>query len=219
MTIKDNTAWSCSHGVERWKSDCGCQSGQHPEWRQEWRAPLRDALDWLRDTLAPAYEKQAGRLLTDPWEARDAYIDVLLDRSPESIDRFFEVHQQRVLDASSRTRALKLLEMQRQAMLMYTSCGWFFDDLSGIETVQVIAYAGRAVQLAAELFIDDIEAAFVAKLALAKSNIPKHGRRREDLHPMGQTLPRASQKSRGPLRHQFVFRGLPRNGDPLLLHA
>jgi len=175
VAIKDHTAWSCSHGVERWKSDCGCQSGQHPEWRQEWRAPLRDALDWLRDTLAKAYEEQANRLLTDPWEARDAYIDVLLDRSPETIDRFFDVHQHSALDASSRTRALKLLEMQRQAMLMYTSCGWFFDDLSGIETVQVIQYAGRAVQLAAELFTDDIEAAFVAKLALAKSNIPKHG--------------------------------------------
>ena len=174
VEIKENTAWSCSHGVERWQSDCGCQSGQNPHWHQKWRAPLRSALDWLRDALAEGYSRQAGSLLRDPWEARNAYIDVILDRSPESVTRFLARHQRVVLGEAQQTRALKLLEMQRQAMLMYTSCGWFFDELSGIETVQVIQYAGRAVQLAADLFEDDTEAAFVAKLAQAKSNIPKH---------------------------------------------
>jgi alpha-amylase/alpha-mannosidase (GH57 family) len=174
VDIKENTAWSCSHGVERWKSNCGCNSGQHADWHQEWRAPLREALDWLRDTLAAGWEKQAGRLLTDPWEARNGYIEVILERTPESVERFLTRHRRKALSAADRTRALKLLEMQRQAMLMYTSCGWFFDELSGIETVQVIQYAGRAVQLAAELFDEHIEGAFVEKLARARSNIPKH---------------------------------------------
>ncbi len=174
MDIKENTAWSCAHGVERWRSNCGCNSGQHADWHQEWRAPLRDALDWLRDSLAAAYEKDAGRLLTDPWEARDAYIEVVLERTPEAVERFLKRHRRRALRKAERIRVLKLLEMQRQAMLMYTSCGWFFDELSGLETVQVIQYAGRAVQLAAELFEDQVEETFVDKLALAKSNIPKH---------------------------------------------
>jgi len=174
VEVKENTAWSCAHGVERWRSDCGCNSGQHADWNQSWRAPLRDALDWLRDHLGAAYEKDAGRLLADPWEARDAYIEVILERTPEAVERFLKRHRRRALKTTERTRVLKLLEMQRQAMLMYTSCGWFFDELSGLETVQVIQYAGRAVQLAAELFEDRIEEAFVEKLALAKSNIPKH---------------------------------------------
>lgn len=174
VEIKENTAWSCVHGVERWKSDCGCHSGRRLEWNQGWREPLRVALDWLRDTLAEAYTETAGRLFTDPWQARDDYIEVILDRSTASIGRFLKQHLKMPPDETSRIRALKLLEMQRQAMLMYTSCGWFFDELSGIETVQVIQYAGRAVQLAEELFEAEIEAPFLEKLALAKSNIPKH---------------------------------------------
>ncbi len=67
-----------------------------------------------------------------------------------------------------------MLELQRHAMLMYTSCGWFFDELSGLETVQVIQYAARAVQLARELWNDDVESGFVDLLARAKSNIPEH---------------------------------------------
>ncbi|MEJ2476667.1 MAG: DUF3536 domain-containing protein [Desulfobacterales bacterium] len=175
VEIKENTAWSCAHGVKRWKSDCGCQSGRRPDWNQRWRGPLRNALDWLRDALAEAFVENSRDLFADPWQARDDYIDVILDRSPENIDRFLDRHMTVSPDAANRIRALKLLEMQRQAMLMYTSCGWFFDELSGIETVQVIQYAGRAVQLAEELFESEIEGPFKEKLAAAKSNIPKHG--------------------------------------------
>jgi hypothetical protein len=174
VEIKENTAWSCAHGVARWTSDCGCHSGRKQEWNQGWRAPLRSALDWLRDTLAEVYTEHTGRLFVDPWQARNDYIEVILDRSPETIDRFLTRHQAFPLDETSRRRALKLLEMQRQALLMYTSCGWFFDELSGIETVQVIQYAGRAVQLALELADTDIEGPFLEKLALAQSNLPKH---------------------------------------------
>jgi alpha-amylase/alpha-mannosidase (GH57 family) len=172
--IIENTAWSCAHGVDRWKGDCGCNSGMNPGWNQAWRAPLREALDWLRDTLAPLYENKGRELLKDPWAARDAYIHIVLDRSPETIGRFFTQHAARELPEGDRIRALKLLELQRHAMLMYTSCGWFFDELSGIETVQVIQYAGRALQLSEELFGDTLEAQFLERLERAKSNIPEH---------------------------------------------
>jgi alpha-amylase/alpha-mannosidase (GH57 family) len=174
VEIKENTAWSCAHGVERWKSDCGCNSGQRLDWNQAWREPLRIALDWLRDALSEVYQEKAAGLLDDPWQARNDYIDVILDRSPENIQRFLERHASASLDDPKRTRVLKLLEVQRQAMLMYTSCGWFFDELSGIETVQVIQYAGRAVQLVNDLTDPAIEEAFLEKLAAARSNIPKH---------------------------------------------
>ncbi|HTK95896.1 MAG TPA: DUF3536 domain-containing protein, partial [Terriglobales bacterium] len=167
-----NSSWSCTHGVERWRADCGCNSGGRPDWSQKWRQPLRLALDWLRDELAAPYDRHARELLRDPWAARDEYISVVLDRSDASLDRFFAEHAARELRPHERTRALELLELQRHAMLMYTSCGWFFDELTGIETVQVIEYAGRAVQLAQKLYRDPgIEKQFVDRLAQAHSNL------------------------------------------------
>jgi len=175
VEILPNTSWSCVHGVERWRSNCGCNSGGHGNWNQEWRAPLREALDWLRDSLATPYAETTAALLKDPWRARDDYIDVILDRSTESVDKFFNKHATHPLDENERVKALKLLELQRHALLMYTSCGWFFDELSGLETVQVIHYAGRAVQLAQELFGGNFEGQFIEHLRKAKSNIPEHG--------------------------------------------
>jgi alpha-amylase/alpha-mannosidase (GH57 family) len=174
VEIFENSSWSCIHGIARWQSNCGCNSGGHAGWNQEWRGPLREALDGLRDTLAPKYEQKARESLKDPWAARNAYIDVILDRSDESLARFFQEHAVRELNEAERVTALKLLEMQRHAMLMYTSCGWFFDELSGIETVQVMLYAGRAIQLANEVFEGSVEPEFLESLARAKSNIPEH---------------------------------------------
>jgi alpha-amylase/alpha-mannosidase (GH57 family) len=174
VEIVDNSSWSCVHGVERWRSDCGCNSGGHP-WNQQWRAPLRAALDWLRDRLAPIYESRLKLYLKDPWAARDEYIRVILDRSEESRAAFFTDHALRPLNTQEQVTALKLLEMQRHAMLMYTSCGWFFDELSGIETVQVIHYAGRALRLAEDCTGEAIEAEFLQNLSSAKSNLPEHG--------------------------------------------
>jgi len=174
VEIFENSSWSCIHGVERWRSNCGCNSGGHAGWNQEWRAPLREALDWLRDTLAPLFEEKAKALVKDPWAARNDYVDVVLDRSAESRDRFLKAHAVRQLDDAEKIDVWKLMELQRHAMLMYTSCGWFFDELSGIETVQVIQYAGRAAQLAEELFGDQREALFRERLSKAKSNIPEH---------------------------------------------
>jgi alpha-amylase/alpha-mannosidase (GH57 family) len=171
--ILEPTSWSCPHGVERWRANCGCNAG-HAGWNQEWRKPLREALDWLRDELARVYEERAGRDLQDPWAARDAYVDVILDRGTESADAFFAAHGRHDLAAQDRTDVLWLLEMQRHALLMYTSCGWFFDELSGIETVQVIKYAARAVQLA-DRFGAHLEGEFIGRLAAAKSNLRRWG--------------------------------------------
>lgn len=175
VTIFEDTSWSCPHGIERWRSDCGCRLGDRPGCNQAWRAPLREAFDWLRDTLAPQYETTAAPLLRDPWQARDAYISVVLDRSSESLDRFFGAQAARPLTDAEKVSALKLLEMQRQLMLMYTSCGWYFDDPAGIEAIQCLRYAGRAVQLAEDLFGDAIESRFLERLARARSNDPAEG--------------------------------------------
>ncbi|MFC1912217.1 DUF3536 domain-containing protein [Chloroflexota bacterium] len=173
--IKEKTSWSCSHGIDRWWSDCGCNAGRNLKWNQAWRTPLRDALDWLRDNFAPKYEAKAREFLKDPWVARNDYIEVVFNRSPENVQRFLEQHRNRELNEAEVVSVLKLMELQRHAMLMYTSCGWFFDELSGIETVQIIQYAGRAIQLAQELFGDAIEQSFLERLELAKSNVTRHG--------------------------------------------
>ena len=175
VQIHEFTSWSCSHGVERWKGNCGCNSGGHPQWNQEWRAPLRSALDWLRDRLANDFSRIGRKYLKDPWLARDDYIEVILRQDMEKAESFLARHCARELDTKDKIITLKLLEIQRQAMLMYTSCGWFFDELSGIETVQVIQYACRAVQLAEGIAEQGLEKAFVERLKLARSNFPEYG--------------------------------------------
>ncbi len=168
--IIENSSWSCVHGVERWRENCGCNSGK-PGYTQTWRKPLRDALDWLRDTLSVIFEQEGKKHFTDPWEARNEYIKVVLKRSDETVRRFMK--SQAVTDVDV-NKALRLMEMQRHAMLMYTSCGWFFDEISGIETVQVIQYACRAIQLSKQLTDQDLEAEFLARLELAPSNVPAY---------------------------------------------
>jgi alpha-amylase/alpha-mannosidase (GH57 family) len=179
VEIVERTSWSCAHGVERWRSDCGCADGGNPDWAQTWRAPLRDALDWLHDELAPRFEERASKLLRDPWAARDAYVEVVLDRGSPNGERFLREHARRPLDEGERIRVWSLLELQRHAMLMYTSCGWFFDDLGRIETVQVLRYAGRAIELAEESLGLDLEEGFLRRLARARSNRPAVGDGRE----------------------------------------
>lgn len=172
-SIVEDTSWSCVHGVERWRADCGCNSGTG--WHQRWRAPLREALDDLASSLEEPYARVASEVLKDPWVARDAYIDVVLDRSEPTVDAFFTAHGREGLDEAGRARALQLLELQRHAMLMYTSCGWFFDEPSGLETIQVLRYAARAMQLASTLFGTSHEAEFCKKLETAPSNKKEYG--------------------------------------------
>ncbi|HVR08147.1 MAG TPA: DUF3536 domain-containing protein [Thermoanaerobaculia bacterium] len=180
VEIVENTSWSCIHGVDRWREDCGCRIGGPPGWDQAWRAPLRLALDELRDELAPLYEQAAGEIFESPWQARDDSIDLVLDPSPAAAEAFFARHARGAVAAGERrARALRLLEMQRCAMLMYTSCGWFFDDLAGLEAVQVLRYAGRAARLADELCGGQCERALLRRLAWARSNDPAAGTGRD----------------------------------------
>jgi alpha-amylase/alpha-mannosidase (GH57 family) len=170
VEIAEKSSWSCVHGVERWRSDCGCNTGQHPEWTQAWRAPLREAMDWLRDQAISLFEKELAEFVRDPWEARDEYIQVVLERSEKNVESYFSQHQIRNLSREDKTKVLKLLELQRNAMLMYTSCGWFFDEISGIETVQVMKYAGRVLQLGREINGRDLEPGYIQRITEAPSN-------------------------------------------------
>lgn len=169
IQIHENSSWSCVHGVERWRSDCGCNSGGREGWNQKWRKPLRESLDWLRDQLNEMFEREASQILHDPWEARNAYINVILRRDDDTVRKFLKDHCSRDVEQN---RVLRLMEMQRNALLMYTSCGWFFDEISGIETTQIMQYACRAIQLISQAGGIDLEEEFIKRLEAATSNIP-----------------------------------------------
>jgi alpha-amylase/alpha-mannosidase (GH57 family) len=173
--ISEGSSWSCAHGVERWRADCGCQVGGEPGWRQAWRAPLRAALEGLRDRLAEAYEREMAAIVPDPWRTRDRYVEVVLDPDRRDAPDFVRREAGRPLAGDPLVKALRLLEMQRQAQLMFTSCGWFFAEISGLETVQVLRYAARAIQLARDATGLDLEPAFENALARAPSNRPDLG--------------------------------------------
>ncbi len=167
--IHENSSWSCYHGVERWRSDCGCNSGGKPGWNQKWRKPLREALDWLRDNVNEIYLDDCVPILREPCVARNDYIGVILKRDDRSIRKFFKDN---CLAEPGDTKLLRMMEMQRNALLMYTSCGWFFDEVSGIETTQILQYACRTVQLASQVSGVHLEEEFTRKLAEALSNVP-----------------------------------------------
>jgi alpha-amylase/alpha-mannosidase (GH57 family) len=180
--IAERTSWSCAHGVERWRSNCGCRTGGSSDWSQAWRAPLRHALDWLRVRLAPYLKKAEASLYKNPRNAVHDYVELILDRRVENVERFLGIHAVRPLEPEERVTALKLLELQRQLQLMYTSCGWFFSDVSGIETVQVLRYSGRAAQLAKDLFpaeTESLEREYLELLCRARSNRPEMGSARD----------------------------------------
>jgi alpha-amylase/alpha-mannosidase (GH57 family) len=172
----EGSSWSCAHGVGRWKEDCGCSTGGKPGWNQKWRKPLRETLDLLRDELSLVFEKEGEKIFQDGWEARNRYIEVILDRSPERIKSFFERYGLKDLNEKERIKGLKLLEMQRHALQMYTSCGWFFADLAGLETILILQHAARAIQLAEEITGQEIEEKFIQPLSEAESNVPEMGR-------------------------------------------
>ena len=166
------SSWSCAHGVGRWTEDCGCSTGGQAGWQQGWRGPLRDALDLLRDRLVEVVERRGPEVLRDPWAARDAYLPVILGRVPR--EEFAAAHV-----VGDPVVAFTLLEAQRHAMAMYTSCGWFFNDLAGLETVQVLRYAARVADLLVELGEDPAEQAFLEVLDRAESNVVEEGTGRD----------------------------------------
>lgn len=175
VEILENTSWSCSHGVDRWRNDCGCNTGGNHGWNQKWRGPLRDTFDWVRENLIDLYETEMKDYSGDPWEVRNKYIEVILDRSEENISRFLRENFQKELSETEKVKMLKLLEMQYHTMLMYTSCGWFFDEVTGIESMQDIFYATRAIQLAEEISGNDYEPEFRSRLEKIPSNLPEYG--------------------------------------------
>lgn len=172
IQVHENSSWSCVHGVERWRNDCGCNSGGKPNWNQRWRKPLRESLDWLRDELSVLFEKEGGLIFKDPWNARNEYIDVILQRNDETIEKFIQEH---CIQSVPPPQMLRLMEVQRNTMLMYTSCGWFFDEVSGIETTQIMQYACRAMQLVSQISEVNLELEFRKRLEQIPSNAPALG--------------------------------------------
>jgi len=169
----EGSSWSCAHGVGRWTRDCGCHTGGEAGWNQAWRDPLRLALNFLRDDAALKFESSGSELLHDPWAARNDYIDVLLKETAR--EDFLARHARRSLSEAERERVFQLLEMQRSSLLMFTSCGWFFSDLAGIETIQVLRYAARVIDLQTQLGFAAPRKQFLELLAEAKSNRPDKG--------------------------------------------
>lgn len=169
--IHESSSWSCVHGVERWRSNCGCNTGGPNAGSQEWRSHLRESLNWLRDELANVFEKEAGKFLKNPWDSREEFIFVMLNRNEKSIKTFLKEHAIRPLNKEEETKALRCLEMQRNAMYMFTSCGWFFDEISGIETNQIMQYALRAIEFASQVAEVDLTERFKSRLANAPSNV------------------------------------------------
>lgn len=212
VQLKPVTAWSCAHGVGRWSRDCGC--GAVPGWHQRWRQPLREALNWLRDQLAEIYETEAKAYLRDPWLARDRYIEVILDR--ERCEAFLQEHQSHRLTAEDRVQVLRLLEMQRYGQLMFTSCGWFFEELSRPEGVQILRYAARAIELAAAATKVDLEEEFLLRLSKAPSNLELY----KDGRGVYQALvrPRRVSPQRLVAQHAMLslVNGVPRSSGYML---
>ncbi|HHB77689.1 MAG TPA: DUF3536 domain-containing protein [Saprospiraceae bacterium] len=183
--IHENSSWSCVHGVERWRNDCGCNAG-HEGWNQLWRKPLRDALDDIRDQFIEIFEQEGKKYFEDPWQTRNDYYQVIRNREDDNVNSFLEKHcKGKCLD---QTNALRLLEMQRHAMLMYTSCGWFFDEITGIETTQILQYAGRAIQYAEQVTGQKIQDRFIENLKKAPSNIYENGAHDYLTHLMPNTI-------------------------------
>lgn len=166
-TLVAPSSWSCAHGVGRWSHDCGCRMGSGSD--QAWRGPLRAAFERMRDAVDPLYAHLASELLVDPWAARDAYIAVVLDRARDNVDALLRTHARRPLTEAEVSKVLMLLEMQRNAMLAFTSCGWFFDHVDGLEPTQVLLYAMRAAELAGRFGASEVEPQLLRDLEAAHS--------------------------------------------------
>ncbi|KJR42027.1 glycoside hydrolase family protein [Candidatus Magnetoovum chiemensis] len=175
VKIHEKSSWSCIHGVGRWMENCGCHTGMHQGWHQHWRAPLRHAMDRLRDRASEIYEQEGAKYLNDPWLARNNYIDYMLDMSFDKQQEFIYKHSKKELSWNEKIKVNLLLEMQKNAILMYTSCGWFFDEVSGIENVQIMNYASKVMYYANELTGADLESEYIEKLKDAPSNLFENG--------------------------------------------
>jgi alpha-amylase/alpha-mannosidase (GH57 family) len=184
----EGSSWSCVHGLGRWSRDCGCHTGGDEGWNQQWREPLRLALEFLRDAAAEEFSAAGSEVFRNPWEARNAYIQVVLDE--DSRFEFLRIQARPNLSPAEERRALRLMEMQRYSLLMFTSCGWFFSELSGIETLQVLKYAGRVLELLTELGLRSPRDEFLSLLSRAKSNIEENGTGADIFRKLIESAPR-----------------------------
>ncbi len=167
----EGTSWSCAHGVERWKSDCGCVTGGMPGWNQRWRTPLREALNSLRDKLSIIFEYEGRKYLKNVWDSRNDYIYIIIENSKENVEKFFSEHSIRPLNEDELNICLMLLEMEKYSLYMFTSCAWFFADVGGIETKKILEYSKRAIELGESITGIDLKSEFLEKLESAKSNV------------------------------------------------
>jgi alpha-amylase/alpha-mannosidase (GH57 family) len=174
IKIIENSAWSCAHGVERWRSNCGCSVSQHQGWTQLWRTPLRDGLDWLNNGLSTIFEKETKDLLKNCWETRNSYISVILNPDENEKNEFIQRHSARSLTEEEKKLIFNLFESQKFALFMFTSCGWFFDDISGLEAVQILMYAKKAIELCKAFSHEDLEKGLMNYLKKAVSNDQKY---------------------------------------------
>jgi alpha-amylase/alpha-mannosidase (GH57 family) len=187
VEIKENTSWSCAHGVERWRSNCGCVGNWHNSGKQQWRGPLRKALNFVRDKAVNIYEEKMGDFAKDAWQVRNDYISVINDRSSANVEGFISKWNGRNISEEEKITFLKLCELQRNAQLMFTSCGWFFDFINGIETVQLMLYASRTIQLIKEVGSEDFEEEFSQMLAEAPAHDPLYANGREVYENLAKT--------------------------------
>jgi alpha-amylase/alpha-mannosidase (GH57 family) len=173
VTVVAPSSWSCSHGVDRWRRDCGCKSDPTRPTSQAWRAVLREALAELADALHVRFEREGRTLLLDPWAARDEY-GTVLEGSSEERSAYLERHTAVPLDAAALSRSVALLEMERDVLRMDTSCAWFFDDIARLEPLQSLYYAAHALDLLGPGG-QELEDTLVRRLAGAVSNDPAAG--------------------------------------------
>jgi hypothetical protein len=213
VELEEPSSWSCTHGVERWRSDCGCKMDPKKESQQEWRAPLRDAMDWLASELDRVFEREASAFFQDPWVARDAY-GAVLGADEDGLTSFVRDYGARALNDAEVVRALELLELERSALRLFTSCGWFFDDIAGIESLQILRYAAHALELAGPEG-PQLEEGLKERLAPALSNDPAEGNGtriyEQRVKPPIHSMIRAAAAA-GTLRHVDPERALQRVG-------
>lgn len=173
VILREPSSWSCIHGVERWRSDCGCTDGGHPGWNQRWRAPLRQALEECKARVDEHFFTAGGRCFADPRRALLDYGRLLAGGVAR--EGFVREHFLPGLKPDLTRQGFSLLAMQEWAMSSLASCAWFFDELSRVEPLNAMAYALRAMELARETGGGDWTGEFVSIMASAVSNIPEKG--------------------------------------------
>ncbi len=172
VEIKENTAWSCAHGVERWRSNCGCRFNN--ELNQKWRTPLRDAMNWLKSKVDDFFNTELPKYLKDIDQVKRDYIEVILNQYKNRRIEFIKKFQLRELTESEQISVSRILEMYKNSLLMFTSCGWYFDDISGLESIQIMKYAGRILQLFERFHINYSED-YLKIIEVAESNFKSKG--------------------------------------------